>query len=357
MRRIAYIGTVTWLNVILNMAHAQTVTLPDRAKPVIAKGIEFLEADMARWRSEQGCAACHHGPMYLWSLNLARKQGYAVNEPALGEMTHWLLSDEEARLLPKPVTKTPATASSQAADRVMAAMMGRRGLLQPSIYLAHALRTLPEGEPLRQEAWQQVLNHFAQAQMPDGSFVGAVGRPPIFNTPQILTLTAVLALAEADSQPDSLRLDDTARQTLRRATAWLDLQSADETHQGLVLRLWLSSLDPQASPKTSELISTLRSQQRSDGGWSQAAEMASDAFATGQTLYVLQRAGIREDDLAVARGIEFLVRSQRDDGTWAMISRPHPETASRAENLNPITYAACAWGVLGLVSHIPAQSP
>jgi hypothetical protein len=149
MKPIACICTVAWLAAIPNGVHAETA-LPERVKPIVAKGIEYLETDMARWRSEQGCAACHHGPMYLWSLNLARKQGYAVNESALREMTKWLLSDEEARLLPRPAAKTPTvTAPQQAADRVMAAMSGRRGLLQPTIYLAHALQTLQAGEPLR----------------------------------------------------------------------------------------------------------------------------------------------------------------------------------------------------------------
>jgi hypothetical protein len=82
--------------------------------------------------------------------------------------------------------------------------------------------------------------------------------------------------------------------------------------------------------------------------------MPSDAFATGQTLYVLKQAGVPPGDPLVRRGIEFLLGSQRDDGTWPMISRPHPETGERAKNLNPITYAACAWAVLGLVSHVPA---
>jgi hypothetical protein len=85
--------------------------------------------------------------------------------------------------------------------------------------------------------------------------------------------------------------------------------------------------------------------------------MESDAFATGQALYVLHRCGVQADDPAVQHGIEFLVRTQREDGTWPMISRPDPETGRRAANLNPITYAACAWGVLGLVSQFPAPSP
>jgi hypothetical protein len=69
---------------------------------------------------------------------------------------------------------------------------------------------------------------------------------------------------------------------------------------------------------------------------------------------VLHRAGVHADD--VRRGIEFLLRTQAPNGTWPMTSRPHPQTGARAMNLNPITYAGCAWGVLGLVSQVPATS-
>jgi hypothetical protein len=357
MKPIILIWALGGLVATWDAAHAET-PLAARAKPAVEKGLEFLAADMAKWRTEQGCAACHHGPMYLWSMNLARAQGYAVNEPALREMTTWLLTDEEARLLPRPATPPVELASSpNPADRVMAAMMGRNRFLQPTIYLVHALQALPQDEPLRQSAWRQVLDHFADAQTPEGSLVGTVGRPPIFNTPQILTLTAVVGLAEADSRRTNLALDDAARTTEQRGKAWLAQQSPDETHQGRVLRLWQSSLEPQASAEVAQLLVTLRALQRTDGGWSQSAELESDAFATGQTLYVLHRCGVLADDPAVRHGIEFLVRTQHEDGTWPMISRPHPENGRRATNLNPITYAACAWSVLGLVSQLPAPSP
>jgi len=48
--------------------------------------------------------------------------------------------------------------------------------------------------------------------------------------------------------------------------------------------------------------------QRDDGGWSQTVpEPKSDAFATGQTLYVLSLAGLTADRPEVRRGLDFLV--------------------------------------------------
>ena len=73
----------------------------------------------------------------------------------------------------------------------------------------------------------------------------------------------------------------------------------------------------------------------------------SDAYATGQTLYVLARAGIKPDDPTMKRGVEFLTRTQREDGSWPMTSRVH------AKNLSPITGAGTAWAVLGLLRASP----
>jgi hypothetical protein len=71
--------------------------------------------------------------------------------------------------------------------------------------------------------------------------------------------------------------------------------------------------------------------------------MASDAYATGQALYVLARAGVSLEAPGMKRGVEFLKASQREDGSWPMTSRVH------AKDLSEITGAGTAWAVLGLI--------
>ena len=59
--------------------------------------------------------------------------------------------------------------------------------------------------------------------------------------------------------------------------------------------------------------------QRADGGWSQTVTpLRSDAFATGQTLYVLSLAGYTTERVEIKRGIDFLVATQSSDGSWPM---------------------------------------
>ena len=75
--------------------------------------------------------------------------------------------------------------------------------------------------------------------------------------------------------------------------------------------------------------------------------MESDAYATGQTLYVLARAGLNPEAACLRRGVAFLTRTQLSDGGWPMASRV------KAKNLVPIKGAGTAWAVLALIRASP----
>ena len=103
-------------------------------------------------------------------------------------------------------------------------------------------------------------------------------------------------------------------------------------------------------------IDELLAMQRSDSGWSQNAEMASDAYATGQTLYVLSLAGYTAERPEIKRAIDFLVATQKPDGSWPMISRSTPDgSPGSSKLLTPITCAASSWATLGLARLVPKR--
>jgi hypothetical protein len=334
---------------------------PSAVKQAIQKSVSWLETDMQAWRSDHGCAACHHGPMYLWSINVAKRQGYNVDEAQLAEMTNWLLTDDAARIFPKSEQAVQQTAGkATAADRMTAAMMGHQNLSQPTIYMIHALNAMPDQNPLKKRGMEKVITHLASAQKEDGSFAGRDAWRPIFNTPQILTLFVVSGLQ------DTKRAASTSLpqgNPLKAAQDFLSQQMPDETQQGLVLRI-LS--EPNASDESAgtldrsslmKLATQLEQLQRSDGGWAQTDDRDSDAFATGQALTALHRAGLPLTEPTIQRGIQYLVSTQQSDGTWKMSSRPNPENGKPAEFLNPITYAATAWAAIGLINLVPTETP
>jgi hypothetical protein len=310
---------------------------------------------MQNWRKENDCAACHHGPMYLWSIYTAKRQGYRVQEQQLVEMTNWMLTNDEARVFPRK--ERPTERTSSATDRMTTAMMGHRNLSQPTIYLTHALNLMPDQDPLKKLGWGKVVDHLAQAQSSDGSFIGRDAWRPIFNTPQILTRFVISGLQDKTSLQENF---DEQYRVLKSAQSFLLSQPLDTTQQGSVLQILCEPSVPKSHSDPSlgdsnTAVKQLKRLQRPDGGWSQTDDRDSDAFATGQALAALRRAGFTSSDQITQGGIRFLLSTQMSDGTWAMTSRPNPETGKPADFLNPITYAATAWATIGLVSHVPAH--
>src|SRR5438045_6993557 len=75
----------------------------------------------------------------------------------------------------------------------------------------------------------------------------------------------------------------------------------------------------------------LLSKQRDDGGWAQLDSgeperaTVSDAYAAGSALVALHEAGgLPISDAAYKRGLQYLLTTQLDDGSWHIVSRSKP---------------------------------
>ena len=99
-------------------------------------------------------------------------------------------------------------------------------------------------------------------------------------------------------------------------------------------------------------LERLLAMQNRDGGWGQEQGLASDAFATGQALYFLSLAGVKNGRAEVQRAVSFLVARQKEDGSWPMTSRAHPGAKPFTSPV-PITYFGSAWATLGLLRSVP----
>jgi N-acyl-D-amino-acid deacylase len=65
--------------------------------------------------------------------------------------------------------------------------------------------------------------------------------------------------------------------------------------------------------------------QNDDGGWSQLDSLPTDAYATGQALYALNKSGqLKVTDAAYQKGVEFLLKTQEADGSWHVKTRSFP---------------------------------
>lgn len=102
----------------------------------------------------------------------------------------------------------------------------------------------------------------------------------------------------------------------------------------------------------------LLSGQRSDGGWAQLPGLESDAYATGQALFALHEAhALKGTDPQYRNGVQFLLRTQKPDGSWHVKSRamgfqPYFESGYPHGHDQWISSAGAAWATLALATAV-----
>jgi hypothetical protein len=148
---------------------------------------------------------------------------------------------------------------------------------------------------------------------------------------------------------------------LRRARDWLGATAAADTEDRVFRLLSLHLVEAPESAIASAARELLASQ-REDGGWSQLDTLASDAYATGTALFALQRTGhLAVDAPAYLRGLDYLLQSQHDDGSWHVASRSRPfqtyyETGFPHGKDQFISTSATAWATLAILLAHPEQA-
>ncbi len=302
---------------------AMALVAADPTDAEVRKAVEasilYIQEDAVDWVRVMKCATCHHAPMAIWTLQEAKSRGFRVDEAALAELVKYAADDPvSSGLLPKPAK------DGEGPDPDTFALSATYGMI--------ASRAVPSPGDEAKSSRAKLAAYLGAMQKPDGSWELAGGRPPILEGPEVATLMTVLALGEVDA----------------KARGWLDGRPAG-SFQARALRLLVSArsgADPKSYATEVEAILKL---QKEDGGWGQTPAMASDAYATGQALYVLAEAGVSRDRPEIGRARGFLVRTQSEEGSWPMASRPTNGGDGPAMNLRPITYAATAWATLGLL--------
>jgi len=310
----------------------------------VDRAIKYLQTESAAWLNTRQCAACHHVPMPLWALGEAERQGYAIDKRFIADTTELLLGSRDklmaSRIFPNPAD--PPDPRPQG-----------RGLNMGLPFLAVAARSLPSLKEGHKQSLKLIAEEIVKKQQADGSweFFATLRRPPI-NESQTTDIAWINMALEGETGPDA---PEAQRAALSKAIAWLEAAKDSDLHQDKVLKVLLGARSGKPRKTMQTTIDELLVLQRADGGWSQTVpEWKSDAFATGQTLYVLSLAGFTAEQPEIKRGIDFLVATQKPDGSWPMISRSTPDgSPGSSKLLSPITCAAGSWATLGLTRLVP----
>lgn len=303
---------------------------PDPPLPPVERALAFMQKEAYRWKGAKGCAACHHAAMVVWSINEARARGHAVDEAARAELTLWAFTNmqENVRVDQAP----PRNVINLGAVYTLMSAETAAPFVQPAA---------PPADPIP-AARAALLAHIVGKQAEDGAWgLPLDERVPLGGPVEDIAILSRIALLQSGEE------STTVTACLKKSAEWLAAHADQSSRQSRNFRLMMGLREGKTAEELKPVVDAIKAEQNADGGWSQTAEMPSDAYATGQSLYVLARAGAKPEEPELARGVAFLIGSQREDGSWPMTSRVN------SKDMTPITETGTAWATLGIVRASP----
>ena len=325
-----------------NQSVSPATSAPRQTRHAVERGSAFLEKDVAKWRKEHKCSTCHHGTLTVWAYAEAKSQGYALKAETVAETVKWA-KKRFLKRIDKPRDTRP----------------GWKMVSTPAIYLALMAQSVDKQDAVSAGELKRIADHLIRHQEPDGSWAWSsappINRPPpFFESDEVATRLAYMVLGP--HVPADPKQNSAARDSRKKAATWLAKTKPADTTQAAALRLLMKVRDEDSAETVQSEVTQFLKRQNKDGGWGQQGTLPSDAYATGQALYVLCLAGVKNSRAEVRRAVAYLVGNQREDGSWPMKSRAHPG-ATPYKNPVPITYFGSAWATLGLIRSFPRDKP
>jgi N-acyl-D-amino-acid deacylase len=217
----------------------------------------------------------------------------------------------------------------------------------------YALWTLEAGGREPDENTEPVASFLLDWQKDQGHWKATSQRPPSEASPFTTTYLAIRGLHVFGTDEQQPRIEE------RRAAVldWLKTAEPQDTEDRVFRLRLLGYLNADESVLEAS-VAELLALQRADGGWSQTAELGSDPYATGSVLAALDEYGsVDGEHAAYRRGVEYLLRTQREDGSWHVASRSKPfqtyfESGFPHGKDQFISIAASSWATLALLAAV-----
>ncbi|MCA9092221.1 MAG: hypothetical protein KDA68_01940 [Planctomycetaceae bacterium] len=284
----------------------------------VAAAAKYLDQGSKAWSESRNCISCHTNGSYLQSRPALTPLLGKPDDEARGFFVDQLENFEQMPAEKRLVSTTPAQIIYLAA-----------GL---SEWDAHVTKEL-SGETKR------ALDLMFSVQLESGTWGSLDCWPPFESDAYHLATVAAMAAGTAPGWLESALEEKTAK-GVAQLKKYLQTEKPLHDYSRLLL-LWAGARlqGVITEEQKGELISMVREQQREDGGWSirsfaapeawgkgnraerlrgeaDLANPPSDGHLTGLATLVLIENGIGTDDPAIAKGLEWLKKNQRESGRW-----------------------------------------
>lgn len=306
----------------------------DSVRAAIARSIPLLQRSDDTFLQKTGCVSCHNNTMTMMTVAAARDAGAPVDEG--------LASAQVAAI---------ASYIDVWRERALQGLgiPGDADTVGPVLVALAAANYPPDA------ATDAQAHYLLGRQTPEGRWRIFAHRPPLESSDIQITAHSLRALQVY--APKTRR--EEYEKAIERARTWLRQAQAATTEERAfqLLGLRWAGEEQEALRQTAQV---LVSEQRADGGWGQIPTLASDAYATGQALVALKEAGaLSTHDPAYRRGVDYLMSTQLEDGSWYVRSRSVPfqpffESGFPHGHDQWISAAATNWAAMAL---LPAAGP
>lgn len=292
--------------------HGGGEAAPTRTPRVaVSASLKLLTSSMLQFKEMTACVSCHQEGLGRITTGIARRAGLPIDrsvDDAQVQRIDGMLN--ALKPLHQMAVKSPAAMKQVPLIEIN----------EVSTLDGWLLAGMAEHGQAPTDATAAMAGVLARQQSPDGSWTFSVPRMPMQSSRFTFTALAIRALKTYGSKAEAA---ENAKR-IKTAAAWLSsapVQTSEDRAFRLLGLRWAG-----AKP---DLIQTaaraIRADQGKDGGWSQLPSLQSDAYATGEALYALHEgAGVSVSEPAYRRGVDFLLRTQDEDGSWFVNKRAYP---------------------------------
>jgi ankyrin repeat protein len=298
--------------------------------------VGLLQKTAPNFFRNTGCISCHNVSIPMMALTEARRRGYAADAATSQRMV-----------------KEHAASLGEHRDNLLSGACTIPGMPTTTGYAAIAMH----GEGYLPDLLTDGFVHcLLVSQEADGRWHEGGARPPLSPTTPIPATALAARVLKLYVIPAFAR--DVEAGAARARTYLLSAKpvTGDDYAYRLLGLLWTGAKPEQIATAARELWA----QQRSDGGWAQAAGMQPDAYASGLSLSALAMADSSSLKAAdYRRGVDYLMRNREADGSWRVRTRafgfqPYFESGFPHGQDQWISMAATAWSAIAL---LPVDQP